>query len=31
MTTGKFRPTLEALEDRCTPAAFSFSTALGHG
>ena len=29
MTARKFRPTLEALEDRCTPSAFSFTAALG--
>jgi hypothetical protein len=31
MTAHKFRPTLEALEDRCTPATFSFLAALGGG
>jgi hypothetical protein len=31
MTARKYRPTLEALEDRCTPSGFSFTAALGHG
>jgi hypothetical protein len=31
MTARKFRPTLEALEDRCTPATLSFTAALGGG
>ena len=31
MTARKFRPTLEALEDRCTPSTFSFTAALGGG
>jgi len=31
MTARKFRPTLEALEDRCTPTIFSFMAALGGG
>jgi hypothetical protein len=31
MTARKFRPTLETLEDRCTPASFSITAALGGG
>jgi hypothetical protein len=31
MTARKFRPTLETLEDRCTPATISFTAALGGG
>jgi hypothetical protein len=31
MTARKFRPILEALEDRCTPSTFSFTAALGDG
>jgi hypothetical protein len=31
MTARKFRPTLEALEDRRTPATISFTAALGGG
>ena len=31
MTARKFRPILEVLEDRPTPAAFSFTAALGGG
>jgi hypothetical protein len=31
MTARTFRPTLEALEDRCTPSTVSFTVALGGG
>ena len=31
MNARKFRPCLETLEGRCTPAVFSFGTALGDG
>jgi hypothetical protein len=31
MTARTFRPTLETLEVRCTPASFSFTAALGGG
>jgi hypothetical protein len=31
MTARKFRPSLENLGDRCTPATFSFTAALGGG
>jgi len=31
MPARKFRPTLEVLEDRCTPSTFSFTAALGRG
>ena len=31
MTARTFRPTLEALEDRCTPSTLSFTAALGGG
>jgi hypothetical protein len=31
MTARKFRPAMEALEDRCTPSTFSFTAALGGG
>ena len=31
MITRKFRPTLDNLEDRCNPAGFFFTAALGGG
>ena len=31
MTARTFRPSLEALEDRCTPSTVSFTVALGGG